>query len=245
MSAGASISGIFESIQGEGIYVGERQVFVRLTGCNLCCDYCDENANADTDGNCRIKVKKEKKTIPNPVTPEEFIKLIEQDYLKTGGFHSLSFTGGEPLLQVDFLKAVLPKLKIKKYLETNGTLPDHLAEVIDFIDIVSMDYKLPSATKASSYAAEHKKFLKTAYGTDLFVKTVFSKDTTITEIDDLACLIAETDKAIPLVLQPVDSGRGGKNNPLPEQCMAFQAVAKRQLSRVLVIPQTHKILGLD
>ena len=37
----ASIKEIFTSIQGEGLYVGYKQLFVRFCGCNLSCDYCD------------------------------------------------------------------------------------------------------------------------------------------------------------------------------------------------------------
>ena len=33
---------IFSGIQGEGIHVGRRQIFLRLAGCNLRCDYCDQ-----------------------------------------------------------------------------------------------------------------------------------------------------------------------------------------------------------
>ena len=33
---------VFSSLQGEGTHLGERQIFVRFGGCNLCCDYCDE-----------------------------------------------------------------------------------------------------------------------------------------------------------------------------------------------------------
>ncbi|MBI2447469.1 MAG: 7-carboxy-7-deazaguanine synthase QueE, partial [Candidatus Omnitrophica bacterium] len=35
------ISEIFSSIQGEGLYLGKRQIFVRFYGCNMRCAYCD------------------------------------------------------------------------------------------------------------------------------------------------------------------------------------------------------------
>ena len=38
----ARIMEVFSSLQGEGVRLGERQIFVRFGGCNLQCDYCDE-----------------------------------------------------------------------------------------------------------------------------------------------------------------------------------------------------------
>ena len=39
----AIIKEIFSSIQGEGPYIGEKQLFIRFCGCNLNCAYCDTN----------------------------------------------------------------------------------------------------------------------------------------------------------------------------------------------------------
>ena len=50
----------------------------------------------------------------------------------------------------------------KIYLDTNGTLPDALAEIIKDIDIIAMDIKLPSSTQQQAFWAEHKEFLKIA-----------------------------------------------------------------------------------
>ena len=80
------ISDVFESIQGEGPYVGERQIFVRLFGCNLNCKFCD------------TKLER----FDEYTAPELLDRILEF----RGNYHSISFTGGEPLLQKDFLKLV-------------------------------------------------------------------------------------------------------------------------------------------
>ncbi|MCK5661099.1 MAG: 7-carboxy-7-deazaguanine synthase QueE, partial [Methanosarcinales archaeon] len=47
---------IFNSIQGEGPYVGMRQVFVRFCGCNLACEYCDTyESRKDVISNCSVE----------------------------------------------------------------------------------------------------------------------------------------------------------------------------------------------
>ena len=238
------ISTIFQSVQGEGLYVGERQIFIRFKNCNLTCAYCDESDDKPESSNKKSD-KNTKVQIQSPVTVEECIKIIDEMASNKKLFHSVSLTGGEPLLQVDFLKEFLPELKMPKYLETNGTLPSHFQEIFDLVDIIAMDFKLSSATKGSSYNEEHRKFIKAALGKDFFIKAVFSKESTIKEIDEMATIIADEDRSIPLILQPVTPSRNYKSVPLPDQILAFQAVAKRKLDKVLVIPQTHKIMGLD
>lgn len=253
MSASHSgyVSSIFQSIQGEGLYIGERQLFIRLSGCNLSCEYCDEASAQmmdDKDGKakkCAVKSDKGTELLENPLDVERTAALMNAMTERRPVFHSLSITGGEPLLQVDFLKDLLPRTGIKKYLETNGVLHDNFRELSDMIDIVSMDFKLPSATKSGSYFEEHRRFIREAKGNELFIKIVFSKESTVKEIDDASQIISEEGRDIPLVLQPVSSGRGSRSSPSGEQCLALQAVAKRKLDRVLVIPQVHKVLGLD
>lgn len=246
----AQIHEIFSSIQGEGLYVGERQIFVRFAGCNLACRYCDSQAALSFSPKFKIEINpgsRKFESHPNPVEIGplvDFMVLLDKPH---GVNHSVSLTGGEPLLQTDFLKDFIPalkdKLKLPVYLETNGTLPDRLGEIIEMVDIVAMDIKLPSATGSSPYGKEHKKFLEIAYMKEVFVKIVFTRETQMKEIDDAVILISEIDDKIPLVLQPVTPHGEIKHRPDAEQVFAFHAVSKRKLKKVRVIPQIHKIAG--
>lgn len=242
----------FSSFQGEGLYVGERQLFLRFAGCNLNCQYCD-SPQAIVVSQPTYKIEQTPgshhfENRNNPVTIEQLLALVELLDHPAGINHSLSLTGGEPLLQVDFLKAFLQQLKKQKsmkiYLETNGVLPDHLAEVIELIDIIAMDIKLPSATGQAAYWKEHKKFLETAYLKEVFVKIVFTKETKIQELDEAAKLIASVDDKIPLILQPVTPHGAIKHKPSAEEIFAFHNTASRHLKNVRVIPQAHKQAGL-
>jgi 7-carboxy-7-deazaguanine synthase len=249
--AEARLAEIFTSIQGEGLYVGERQTFVRFAGCNLSCAYCDTPETQSVTQEFRVEItpaKKDFQRFPNPASASRVIELIASLQKPKGAAHSVALTGGEPLLQTDFLKGFLPALKkeigLPIYLETNGVLPDHLAEVIGGVDIIAFDIKLPGATGLSAYWKEHRKALEIACQKEVFVKIVFTPDSKAKEIDEAVALIADVNENIPLVLQPVTPHGSIKHRPHPDQMLAFQAIAKRRLKCVRVIPQVHKMLGL-
>lgn len=107
------IKEIFASIQGEGPYVGVKQLFIRFCNCNLKCNYCDTEFSSDDDF--------------EEYTPQTLVEKIREYNLET--IHSVSLTGGEPLLSAEFLKTFLPLTGKKIYLETNATLADKFEEV--------------------------------------------------------------------------------------------------------------------
>ena len=102
----AGISEIFSSIQGEGKYVGCRQLFIRLIGCNLDCPYCDTN-NLAHDKSVPRKIKNQRLsysgdlTLANPVTLDDILPYIKARLEEP--HHSISITGGEPLLYPQFI----------------------------------------------------------------------------------------------------------------------------------------------
>ena len=247
----AQIFEVFNSIQGEGLYLGERQTFIRFAGCNLSCQYCDSPEALVVPKEFKVEVSPGKKNFQqftNPATIPQLIELVSSFEKPRGVNHSISLTGGEPLLQIDLLKNLIPELKkeigLPIYLETNGVLPDHLSEVIEMVDITAFDIKLPSATGFSPYWKEHRKALEIAYMKEVFVKMVFTRESKAKEIDEAVSLIAEVDEKIPLILQPVTPFGPIKHRPNPDQIMAFHAVSKRKLKNVRVIPQVHKVFGV-
>lgn len=219
----AKITEIFNSIQGEGVYAGEMQTFIRFYGCNLKCSFCDEGI----------------KDTFREWTVEDIIKHVTKDAHKT-----ISLTGGEPLLQIQFLKELLPELKksgFDIYLETNGILKDNLSEVIGFIDIISMDIKLPSSTDSGQCWKKHLEFLKIARSKETFVKVIITKKTNDQDIKKAVSLVSEVDKEVPFIIQPAVFK--GKIEPI-DYFEKFYKIASSRLSNVRIIPQIHKILGV-
>ena len=113
------INEIFYSIQGESSYAGWPCVFVRLTGCNLRCSYCD-TVYAYEEG-------EEKNII-------EIVEEIEKFSCKL-----VQITGGEPLLQFEtpFLIETLLAKNYLVLLETNGSLDiskvsNQCVKIVDF-----------------------------------------------------------------------------------------------------------------
>lgn len=231
--------------------VGERQVFIRFHGCQLSCEYCDsrESRSAGPPATCRVEKRPghgEFDAIGNPVAASRIVGILEEWLsLCRHAHHSISLTGGEPLLQLtsnrDYLSAMKGLLPL--YLETNGIDYAALGECIDSLDYISMDMKLPSATGMKEYWEEHVEFLKIAAKRDVFVKIVVNDQTPANEIQLVCDIICSVDDRIPLVLQPLTTpdGRLGISG---RTLMNLQEAASRNVREVRVIPQTHKFLGL-
>lgn len=233
---------IFSSIQGEGKYIGCRQIFVRLAGCNLHCAYCDTNFNLKDFCNVETRAGGMEFTqIRNPVSAEKVAEIV-RNFNSEVPSHSVSFTGGEPLLHWKFISKVTSFLKgsgLKIFLETNGTFVEDFKKIFDVVDIVSMDIKLPSVIGENLFDL-HKKFIESARHKDLYVKIVVSKETSIEEFSEAVNLIP---KNILLILQPV-TPFGKIKSATAEKILSLQSLALQKLNDVRVIPQTHRIINV-
>ena len=122
----------FISINGEGTRAGELAVFVRFTGCNLRCSYCD-TMWANEPG-CPYE----------EMSPEQIC-----DYVRSTGIRNVTLTGGEPLLQKDMDKLIGLLIKdcgVRVEIETNGAVDLRpFTELPEGRPVFTMDYKLPSS----------------------------------------------------------------------------------------------------
>ncbi|GAV22521.1 7-carboxy-7-deazaguanine synthase QueE [Carboxydothermus pertinax] len=236
----ASIVEIFPSIQGEGLSVGVSTLFIRFSGCNLNCSYCDTKYAKEEKE--KFTVTKEDGTVLeflNPVTPERLVEILRENYDFTY-FPQLALTGGEPLLHASFLKDFLAKLSYPGdvLLETNGTLPEKLREVISYIDIVSQDYKFkPFVTE--EFKAVHREFLRIAIYKKTYVKMVISPEVQDLPFNEAIDTIALVNSKIPLILQPVTPITYSLDFLFQKQKKALE-----KLWEVRLIPQVHKLLQI-
>ena len=117
---------IFASLQGEGASVGKPCAFVRLSRCNLACEWCDTAYTWRFEGDNRPhRDGLAFNRAANQVTLDEGEVAARIAAL---GQPRLVITGGEPLLQGAALArmiALLPRMQIE--VETNGTVAPHAA----------------------------------------------------------------------------------------------------------------------
>lgn len=242
----AELIEMFSSIQGEGLLVGARQIFVRFAQCNLRCNYCDTDFKLKSA--CKIESNPgtgEFVDQKNPIDLHEISNLIEKWQITCKKMHhSVALTGGEPLLHADVLLAWLPDVVslLPVYLETNGTLPEELEKVIQFIDMISMDIKGEAVTGFVTPWDLHAHFMSVGSEKLFQVKFVVDSSTLESEVMTTAKFVHRNAPNVPLVLQP----RTVKANPAlnGETVLRYQKLAAEQHCNVRVIPQIHSWLGI-
>ncbi|MDR2627048.1 MAG: 7-carboxy-7-deazaguanine synthase QueE [Dysgonamonadaceae bacterium] len=105
-----AVNEIFYSLQGEGRRMGEASIFVRLTGCNLRCDFCDTSFETGTE-----------------MRPEEILEKIAAYACRW-----IVWTGGEPALQLsDKVLSFFKQNGYRQAIESNGT--HRISPLLDYV----------------------------------------------------------------------------------------------------------------
>jgi len=131
---------LFTSIQGESTYVGTPCTFIRLSGCNLRCSYCDTTYSYEEGTEMSIDT------------------II--DRVSEAGLCLVEITGGEPLLQQDEVLELTKRLLDAGYkvlIETNGTMN---IGSLDSRVIVIMDVKTPASTMSGKSDLSNLRHIK-------------------------------------------------------------------------------------
>ncbi|HUE12166.1 MAG TPA: 7-carboxy-7-deazaguanine synthase QueE [Steroidobacteraceae bacterium] len=185
------IAELFYSLQGEGALVGVPSVFIRTSGCNLRCSWCD-----------------------TPYTswqPEGTEFTIEQilDEVKAHPARHVVVTGGEPMILPDVtpLTERLRALGLHITIETAGTVCRPVA-----CDLMSISPKLSNSTPAGEWAERHDRLrIQPAVLRELMERYPYQLKFVIAKPDDLAEVRAllETLRADRerVILMPEGTGR--------------------------------------
>lgn len=254
----APVLEVFASLQGEGRFAGEPQVFVRLWGCPLRCRWCDTPGSwtLPAEPRARVAVPGAVRREPGWAAPREVARWIEA--VEPGRARTLSVTGGEPLLWPGFVRELRAHAGGRRiHLETAGAHPAALAEVLEAVDHVSLDLKLPAdldppVPRAGgepvphgevAWSAVRRQALELVRGRDACGKLILAGGRAPREfvplLDDVCALAPE----LPLYLQPVTPVNGVQAPTHAELFELVELVLARGLT-LRVIPQLHRLLRI-
>ena len=269
-SLAAPVLEVFASIQGEGAYVGEPQVFVRLFGCPFRCRWCDTPGSLELPGSVTASVRsaergshRREEGWASPFRAATWISAVEGGHERT-----VSITGGEPLQWPGFVRSLRRYVASRRvHLETAGGHPRALAHVLDSVDHVSLDLKLPEDLAPPvplrprelehgiigtldpppvgrvEWAEARAASLLLLRGKDACAKVPFSGDHPAScytvLLDDVAGIVPE----LPVFLQPV-TPMGGASAPSRELMEELVELGLARGLDVRLVPQVHKSLRL-
>jgi 7-carboxy-7-deazaguanine synthase len=232
---------IFLSIEGEGIFAGTKTLFIRFSGCHLKCQWCDTKYSLPLKSG-------------NSYTIEEAKSLILR-YIQPG-IYKINFTGGEPLLQPSALASLADfarnELHIKTYLESSCFSWQLFESVLQYIDICKIEFKLTDSKVIGSNLYDNlldneiKCLDLSLLQTDKvsFIKIVFTNSTNFNELQNLVARIFDRPNIVNLkgfILQPSYQF----DSPMPDKILKAYDLIYSYYKEVRVIPQMHKLIGLN
>lgn len=185
------INSIYRATEGEGVFLGRPQIFVRYQGCAVGCLNCDSKDTWDF-------------TKEMGITLEEILARVHAEGFN-GAIKNVSITGGDPLhpSHVPHVLELVKALKEKKYyvnIEAAGTRV--VDEIFDLVDYISFDYKTPSTGVKTPLKNIQK--MNSQYGAKFQLKAVISDradfDSTFEAFKSLA--VTESSLHFPWVLTP-------------------------------------------
>lgn len=244
------LSEVFVSFQGEGSWVGKHQLFIRLAGCKRDCEYCDTSWSRAAKPKYWLLRHGLKHTLraPNPVTAPGLLPRLKKLLAASSAVHSIALTGGEPTEQPEFLDQLITTLKrnlnnVEILLETNGLEDNFKIKNLNLVDFVSLDIKLPSATRQSVLFSHYRQILPRFPQKQGCIKIVFGPGSTKAELSTAASLAWKYKPAWDLFLQPVTGISWGRPRLAVKLAKLSQA-ALAVHSQARLLPQIHPILGI-
>ncbi len=235
------INEIFLSVQGEGPSIGALALFVRFSGCNMQCTFCDTDHESSVELNLEQVIGWVQKQLAEAKLPMQGDKLA--------GIKCV-LTGGEPLLQADMnLVEAIKEIGLSVCLETNGTVEfedeRYLQGLLLACDEVVVSPKSMEYNQTTVQCASALKLLVPIIAVGLLPETVHEM---ASHLGKRRFYTAELEEKKSLIFQPITPGEGVDSWRYHDHCLDAVRLAtawtRDHGEAWRVIPQTHKSMGL-
>ena len=234
----ARVSEIFTSIEGEGIFVGKKTLFIRLSGCHLKCRWCDTKYALPLDSGTDYQIDEIKDLIIKELRPFTY---------------KVNFTGGEPLLQTeavielaDFIKK---QTNLKTYIESSCFDSELFSKVLPYIDICKIEFKTDDSNVVEDQEYDNLllseiKCLELAVESNkaTYIKIVVTNSTNLESFKNLVYNISKKIKPsdiLGFIIQP----SFGIDQPTVNKLLDTYDIVQPMFPEVRIIPQLHKEIG--
>ena len=236
--ARARVSEIFTSIEGEGVFVGKKTLFIRLSGCHLKCRWCDTKYALPLDSGTDYQIDEIKDLIIKELQPFTY---------------KVNFTGGEPLLQseavielADFIKK---QTNLKTYMESSCFDSELFSKVLPYIDICKIEFKTDDSKVVEDEEYDNLilneiKCLELAVESNkaTYIKIVVTNSTNLESFKNLVYNISKKIKPsdiLGFIIQP----SFGIDQPTVNKLLDTYDIVQPMFPEVRIIPQLHKEIG--
>lgn len=236
--ARARVSEIFTSIEGEGIFVGKKTLFIRFSGCHLKCRWCDTKYALPLDSGTDYQIDEIKDLIIKELQPFTY---------------KVNFTGGEPLLQTeavielaDFIKK---QTNLKTYMESSCFDSELFSKVLPYIDICKVEFKTDDSKVVEDEEYDNLllneiRCLELAIESNkaTYIKIVVTNSTNLESFKNLVYNISkksEPSDILGFIIQP----SFGIDQPTVNKLLDTYDIVQPMFPEVRIIPQLHKEMG--
>jgi organic radical activating enzyme len=232
------VSEIFTSFEGEGVFVGKKTLFIRLSGCHLKCRWCDTKYALPLDSGTDYQLDEVKDLIVRELQPFTY---------------KVNFTGGEPLLQTEAVIQLADFIKrntnLKTYAESSCFDSELFSKILPYIDICKIEFKTED-----SQVVEDKDYddlllnefrcLELAIQNDktTYIKIVVTNSTNLESFKNLVYKISRKIKPsyiMGFIIQPTH----GIDQPTVNKLLGLYDIVQPMFPEVRIIPQLHKEIG--
>jgi 7-carboxy-7-deazaguanine synthase len=236
--ARARVSEIFTSIEGEGIFVGKKTLFIRFSGCYLKCRWCDTKYALPLDSGTDYQIDEIKDLIIKELRPFTY---------------KVNFTGGEPLLQteavIELADFIRKHTNLKTYMESSCFDSELFSKVLPYIDICKVEFKTDDSKvvedeEYDNLISNEIKCLELAVESNkaTYIKIVVTNSTNLESFKNLVYNISKKIKPsdiLGFIIQP----SFGIDQPTVNKLLDTYDIVQPMFPDVRIIPQLHKEIG--